>query len=129
MPPNPALTLLVVDDHAEFRRAARQMFDRPPFTVLEAASGEEAVRRFAELHPDWVIMDLRMPGMGGIKATAAIRQLDPRARVIVISQFTDLEFREQALGAGALDFVDKADMSLLLDIIRRRSDDFSTAKG
>ncbi len=117
MPTTTVPTLLVVDDHAEFRRTVRQMFDSHPLRILEAASGEQALECVAAQHPDWVVMDLRMPGMGGVRATEAIRKLDPQARVIVISQFTGVEFREQALRAGALHFLDKADLPRLLEII------------
>jgi CheY-like chemotaxis protein len=112
------LKLLVVDDHAEFRRTVGQMFEGQNILILEAASGEEAVERFAAERPDWVVMDMRMPGMGGIKATEAILQLDPRARVIVISQFTEAEYREQARRAGATDFLEKEEMPRLARMLR-----------
>ncbi len=117
MPENSPLKLLVVDDHAEFRRTVRHIFEAYQSVVAEADSGEEAVKQFAEWRPDWVIMDLRMPGMGGIKATEAIRKLDPAARVIIISQFTQPEFRDQARQAGAVNFVDKENVSLLVELI------------
>lgn len=118
MPPTAPLKLLVVDDHEAFRQTVRQMFDSKSVQITEAGSGEEAVKVFATADPDWVIMDLRMPGMGGIKATEAIRKLAPEARVIVISQFSDAEYREQAREAGAVEFVNKEDVSLLSKIIR-----------
>jgi CheY-like chemotaxis protein len=110
--------LLVVDDHAAFRQTVRQMFDASAAEIIEAGSGEEALKVFAAARPDWVIMDMRMPGMGGIKATEAIRKLNPHARVIVISQFTEAEFREQARHAGAVEFLDKEKMSQLTEIIQ-----------
>jgi CheY-like chemotaxis protein len=119
--PVPAQTLikvLVADDHAEFRRTVVQMFENQDAVMSEAASGEEAVQRFAAERPDWVIMDLRMPGMSGIKATEAIRRLDPQARVIVISQFTEPEYREQARRAGAVGFLAKEEMSRLVEVVR-----------
>ena len=120
------LKILIVDDHAAFRRTVRQLFEEREATFLEAAKGEEAVNLFAAERPDWVIMDLRMPGMGGIRATEAIRRLDPRAKVIVISQFTEMEFREQARQAGAIDFVDKEDVSHLAKRIRGENHKFET---
>ena len=113
------LKLLIVDDHAALRRTVRQLFDGPGVTILEASSGEEAVKLFGAEHPDWVVMDMRMPGMGGLKATETLRRLDPAARVIVISQFTDAEYVEQARSAGALEFVNKEELALLPQIIRR----------
>ena len=112
------LKLLIVDDHAALRQTVRQLFNRPEVTILEASSGEEAVKLFGAGRPDWVVMDMRMPGMGGLKATEALCKLDPRARVIVISQFTDPEYVEQARQAGAFSFVSKEELSLLPQVIQ-----------
>jgi CheY-like chemotaxis protein len=118
MPKAPPIKLLIVDDHAELRRTVRRMFEGMDTILLEASSGEEALQVSAAEHPDWVIMDLRMPGMGGIKATEAIHLLDAKVRIIVMSQFSEPEYREQARRAGALDFVNKEEMSRLVEIIR-----------
>jgi CheY-like chemotaxis protein len=115
------IKLLVVDDHAAFRATVRQMFDGLNAVVIEAGSGEEALQLFGSEHPDWVIMDLRMPGMGGIKATEAIHHLDASARVIVISQFTEPEWGEQARQAGAVGFVSKEHLAQLVSIIDQQS--------
>lgn len=115
------IKLLVVDDHAAFRATVRQMFDGLNAVVIEAGSGEEALQLFGSEHPDWVIMDLRMPGMGGIKATEAIHNLDAMARVIVISQFTEPEWDDQARRAGAVEFVSKEHLAQLVSIIDRQS--------
>lgn len=115
------IKLLVVDDHAAFRATVRQMFEGLNVAIIEADSGEEALRLFAAEHPDWVVMDLRMPGMGGIKATEAIHDLDTSARIIVISQFTEPEWNEQARRAGATDFVSKEHLAQLVGIIDRQS--------
>ena len=116
---NALLKLLIVDDHAAVRRTLRQSFDASEVTILEAGSGEEAVELFAAEHPDWVIMDARLPGMSGLQATRAIRHLDPRARIIAISQFTDAEYIDEIRRAGALTFVSKEELSRLPQIICR----------
>lgn len=121
MPTVPPIKLLIVDDHAELRRTVRQMFEGLNVTFLEAGSGEEALQISAAERPDWILMDMRMPGMGGIKATAAIHQLDPQTRVVVISQFTEPEYEAQARQAGAINFVNKEDMSQVVELIRRES--------
>jgi len=121
MPKSSPIKLLIVDDHAELRRTVKQMFEGLEATFLEASSGEEALRLSAAEHPDWVIMDMRMPGMGGLKATEAIHRLDPRARIVVISQFTEPEFEAQARQAGAIEFVNKEDIVHVVDLIRRQS--------
>ena len=112
------LKLLIVDDHAALRRTVRLLFDEREVTFLEASSGEEAVKLFGTERPDWVVMDMCMPGIGGLKATEALRRIDPTARVMVISQFTDAEYAEQARHVGAVDFVSKEDLSLLPQIIQ-----------
>ena len=114
---NALLKLLIVDDHAAVRRTLRQSFDASGVTILEAGSGEEAVELFAAEHPDWVIMDARLPGMSGLQATQAIRHLDPQARIIAISQFTDAEYIDEVRRAGALTFVSKEELSLLTQLI------------
>lgn len=118
MPKRAPLKILIVDDHAALRRTVRQLFDAPDIEIVEASSGEEAIEAFGVEHPDWVIMDLRMPGMGGIKATETIHLANAGARVIVISQFDEPEYREQARKAGAVDFVNKENMAHLVSIIR-----------
>jgi CheY-like chemotaxis protein len=107
-----------VDDHDEFRRALRQMFEHQDVSILEAASGEEAVRLFEAEHPDSVILDARMPGMGGFQATRAIRELDPSAKVFIMSQFTEAGQQERSREAGAVDFFAKDDLSRLVEAVR-----------
>ena len=113
------LKLLIVDDHAAMRGTLRLIFEGQLVTLVEAATGEEAIRLFTAERPDWVIMDVRMPGMGGIKATKAIRQLDRTARIVLISQFAESEHHDLALQAGAVEFVDKEHLSTLPRIIQR----------
>ena len=123
MPDCAPLKLLVVDDHAAFRAAVRQVVEDLSVLVIEAASGEEAVTRYAAERPDWVLMDLRMPGMGGLKAAQAIRELAPDARVVVMSQVQGPEYAEQARSAGATDFLNKEDLIRLRAILDPRSAD------
>lgn len=111
------LKILIVDDHAALRRTVRLMLEAAHVIILEAGSGEEAVACYAEEHPDWVVMDVRMPGMGGLRATQAIRKLDPQARVIAMSQFREPDCAAAAEQAGAMRFVNKEDLSLLPRII------------
>ena len=113
-----SLKILIVDDHAAVRRTVRQMLEAAHVSILEACSGEESVKRYTDEHPDWVIMDVRMPGMGGIHATQAIRQLDPKARIVAISQFTGPDCSTAARDAGAVAFVNKEELFHLRQIIQ-----------
>ncbi len=76
--------------------------------VAEADSGELACRLFAEQTPDVVVMDLTLPGIGGLEAIRRIVQREPKAKVLVFSMHEDTLFVEQALAAGARGYVTKS---------------------
>jgi DNA-binding NarL/FixJ family response regulator len=87
---------------------------------VEVESGEEAVEAYRTHHPDVVILDLRMPGMGGLATIRALRKEFSRARIVVFSNYARGEEVYQALKAGAAGFVVKnMNLSQLLDAIRR----------
>ncbi|MEW1773689.1 response regulator transcription factor [Streptomyces sp. NPDC086777] len=100
-------TVLVVDDQQLQRYGFRVLLDSMPETevVGEAENGSEAVRRTAELRPDVVLMDVRMPGMDGIEATRRIAQAGGRSRVLVLTTFDLDEYVHAALRAGASGFL------------------------
>lgn len=102
--------VLLVDDHAVVRAGYRLLLQNAPEieVVGEADSGELACQLFAELAPDVVVMDLSLPGIGGLEAMRRIVQRDPKARVLVFSMHEDTLFVEQALAAGARGYVTKS---------------------
>ncbi|GAB3232935.1 response regulator transcription factor [Glycomyces halotolerans] len=102
-------TLLIVDDHALQRMGFRMLVEsQPDLTVLgEADNGAEAVRKAADLAPDVVLMDVRMPGMDGIEATRRIIASGGRSRVLVLTTFDLDEYAYAALRAGASGFLVK----------------------
>jgi two-component system chemotaxis response regulator CheY len=73
----------------------------------EASTGEEAVKKYRELHPDLVTMDITMHGMGGINALKAIREMDPNAKVIMCSAMGQKYLIMEAIKAGAVNFIMK----------------------
>lgn len=101
------ITLLIVDDHPVVRDGLRGMFESAPgFTVLgEAASGEEAVERAAALDPDVILMDLRMPGGGGVAAIAHLTRAGARARVLVLTTYDTDTDTLPAIEAGATGYL------------------------
>ncbi|MGY6018481.1 response regulator [Streptomyces spinosirectus] len=109
----PAVRVLLVDDQELIRTALSMvMADIEDVDVAgEAGTGEEAVRLAAELAPDVVVMDIRMPGMDGIEATRRITEAEPGARVVVLTTFDDDAYVYGALRAGASGFLVK-DMAL-----------------
>jgi two-component system invasion response regulator UvrY len=103
------IRVLLVDDHAVVRTGFRLLLQaRPDIVVVgEAESGETACQRYLELSPDVVIMDIAMPGMGGIEALRRIRAHDPQARVLALSAHDDPMHARRALREGALGFLSK----------------------
>ncbi|WP_181786322.1 response regulator [Streptomyces phytophilus] len=100
-------TVLIVDDQTLQRLGFSMLMEQhPDLTVVgEATHGAEAVRKAAELRPDVVLMDVRMPGMDGIEATRRIVQSGGRSRVLVLTTFDLDEYAYAALRAGASGFL------------------------
>ncbi len=105
------LRVLIADDHPLFRDGIRGLLaTQPDMTVLgEATTGEEAVALAAELEADVVLMDIKMPGLGGIEATRRILSENPRVRVLVVTMFEDDATVFTAMRAGARGYVLKDD--------------------
>jgi two-component system nitrate/nitrite response regulator NarL len=95
------LRLVLVDDHNLFRTGLRSLLRERGFIVTDAASGEEALRLCRLFRPDVVIMDMNMPGMSGVEATAMIVTEHPRTAVIMLTVAADDEGVLDAIRAGA----------------------------
>jgi CheY-like chemotaxis protein len=110
-------TYLVVDDHEGFRRALRSYLPGNTLTLVECASGREAIEAYERHLPDWTLMDIEMPGMDGFAATREILRRFADARVIILTQHDTPDYREEARSAGACAFVRKDDLSQLGSIL------------
>jgi DNA-binding NarL/FixJ family response regulator len=97
------IRVLIADDHTVVRDGlAAVLSRRPDITVVgEASNGVEAVEKAAQLHPDVILMDLRMPEMDGAEAMRRIREQDPEARFLVLTTFDNDEYIFEAIQAGA----------------------------
>ncbi len=106
---SPKVTIVLVDDHAVVRAGVRRLLEQETlFEVIgEAESGEKAYKIFGELKPDVMVMDLSMPGMGGLEAIRRILMRHERARILVLSMHEDLSFANQALKLGAKGYLIK----------------------
>lgn len=111
------VTVLLVDDHEGFINAALRHFRRYDWleVVGTAGNGLEAVERSEALRPQVVLMDLAMPGMGGLQATRLIKTQDDPPFIVIASHFDDVEHREHAQRAGADAFVSK--LSYIQDVM------------
>ncbi len=101
------ISILIADDHAIVRRGVHALLKLHPDieVVGEASSGEETVLMVTELVPDVVLLDLVMPGIGGVEATRRIRQVSPQTQVVILTSFHEDEHIFPALRAGALSYI------------------------
>jgi DNA-binding NarL/FixJ family response regulator len=116
------IKLLLVDDQSIVRQGLRRrLLLEPDISVVgEASSGEQALELVQSLDPDIVLMDVEMPGMNGITATAAMHVSSPQSTVVMISIHDDVQTRALALAAGAAAFVEKRGaVEVLLATIRQ----------
>jgi DNA-binding NarL/FixJ family response regulator len=114
--------VLLADDHATVRYGLKLLIDAEPdmTVVAEAGDGHEAVRKTLEVKPDVVVMDISMPGMGGLAATRALKQAQPGTAVITLTRHTDDAYLHELLRAGASGYVLKRSAPTeLLHAIRR----------
>lgn len=118
------IRILIVDDHLMVRQGIAQLLSNAPEMIIvgEADTGEAALRLCAQLTPDIVLMDLRMPGMGGLAATEAIRRAHPGVRVIGLSTFAESHMVSTMIATGAHAHLPKSvTFDDLVDAIRRVS--------
>lgn len=103
------ISVLIVDDHDLVRFGiSRILADHKGINVVgEANSGEEAVKFVREFTPDVVLMDVRMPGIGGIEATRKVLRLSPDTRIIAVTACDDAPFANRLLQAGASGYISK----------------------
>lgn len=114
--------ILVVDDHDLVRMGlARMLDDVPGFETLgEAQSGEEAIKQTRSLQPDVVLMDVKMPGMGGLEATRRLHQANPGVKIIAVTAYDDSMHPTKLMQAGAMGYVTKgADFAEIVEAIRK----------
>jgi two-component system invasion response regulator UvrY len=103
------ITVLLVDDHEIVRAGVRRLLaDVSGVKVIaDVASGEEAVKFVREKRPNVVLMDVRMPGIGGLEATRKLLRIDPDIKVIVLTSYNEEPFPSKLVNAGALGYMTK----------------------
>jgi DNA-binding NarL/FixJ family response regulator len=106
------IRLFLVDDEHYVRQGLRMRLSMEPDIIVvgEAEDGGSALERVAELRPDVVLMDVNLPGLDGISATARLREAAPECAVVMLSLHDDSGTKERAARAGACGFVGKQDL-------------------
>jgi len=103
-----AVTILVVDDHPIVRAGCRQLIQQiPNAKVVEAETGEDGYRLFQEIYPDMVLLDITLPGIGGLEVLRKMRANREKAKVLMFSMHEDPVFASRAMQAGAKGYITK----------------------
>jgi DNA-binding NarL/FixJ family response regulator len=116
------IRILIADDHAVVREGlARVMADQPDMRVVaQVADGESAIAAAIRCDPHLAVLDMRMPGLGGVAAIKRLRVECPRMRLLVLSMYEEQHYARAALAAGAHAYIGKRTSAReLLDVIRR----------
>jgi len=111
------MKLLIVDDDRRVRKMIARVAAEATDEVIECDNGQNAPAVYAEHLPDWVLMDLMMPGMDGIVATQQIVSSFPQAKIIIVTSHESEAMRERAGMAGACGYVLKENLSVLRGMI------------
>jgi two-component system invasion response regulator UvrY len=117
----PSIKVMLVDDHAVVRMGFRLLLEgsQDIEVIAEAESGEDAVRRFQELAPDVLVMDISMPGIGGLEAIDRILAKKAQQRILVLSAHEDVMHAKRVLKAGATGYLTKRSAAdVLMEAVR-----------
>jgi DNA-binding NarL/FixJ family response regulator len=103
----PKIQVLIVDDHAILREGVRALLQLHPDieVVGEAADGKAALELVQQVDPDVVLMDIAMPGLGGIETSLELKKMGRRAKILILSQYEDREYVRRLLKAGVSGYV------------------------
>ncbi|MFN8510494.1 MAG: response regulator transcription factor [Deinococcaceae bacterium] len=119
------IRVLLADDHALFRQGMKSLLEMESDirVIGEASSGREAIRFAADTRPDVILMDIQMPELDGVKACQSILEIDPQAKVIMITMYRQDSYVFEAVKAGARAYILKdADAQTLMTSLRRVAD-------
>src|SRR5437773_10953199 len=109
--------VLVVDDSPGVRRTIREIVEDAAVLVEECSDGDEVLDAFERFAPDWVLMDVRMARIDGLRATRLLKEAHPGARVVIVTEMDQPDLRRSAHEAGAEAFVAKTDLLVLRDLL------------
>jgi DNA-binding NarL/FixJ family response regulator len=112
------MKLLIVEDSPSVRRVIRSIVAMLADEIYECEDGADALPAYVAHKPDWVLMDIAMKNMNGIKATKLIKDQFPDAKIIIVANFDEADLRESALQAGACGYVLKENLFELRKLLK-----------
>jgi CheY-like chemotaxis protein len=115
-------SVLIVEDHPPMRATLRLWLTDLAAPITECDNGMEVCACYARAQPDWVLMDIDLPGQNGIAATRELLAQDPAARVLMVTSYDDAELRQAALAAGARGYVRKENLPELQQWLQMEPD-------
>jgi len=108
------MKLMIVDDSLAMRKIIQDLCDPYFEQIQECSNGFDAVELYKKFKPDYVVMDIKMPGMNGIEALKKIIADYPQAKTIIITQYRDKTIEKESINAGAIQFLLKDNLSELI---------------
>jgi len=114
------MTLLIADDSDRIRNMLKNMTGNFFTEIFECTNGEKAYELYVEKNPDWILMDILMPVMDGIEATRKIIDANPRAKIIIVTNFDSEGLRKCAKDAGAYKYVLKENSTEIIELFRNQ---------
>lgn len=107
------MKLLIVENNPSVRRILKTVVSNLADEILECEDADESILIYRAEHPDYVLMDINLGKTNGIEATRQINNFDPNAKVIIITNYDEIDLRQAASEAGAIGFVAKEDLGQL----------------
>jgi two-component system response regulator (stage 0 sporulation protein F) len=113
-------TILIVDDQTGIRLLLNEVFKKEGFLTLMAANGREALQKAEETRPDLVLLDMKMPGMGGIEILKSLKEMQEEIQVIMMTAYGELELIEESIVNGAASYFTKPfDVFAIRDAVKQ----------
>ena len=117
------MVFLIADDSPRMRESFKRMITHSVpnhHTVVEASDGSEAIRLYDEVHPDWLLMDIKMEPVDGLAASRSILAAHPDAKIVILTNYDDPAYRVAARDAGVRAYLLKEDVTDILALLREQ---------
>jgi len=116
------MKILLVENNSGMRRLLKSMLEEIAEEIYESPGGPEAIELYQAVRPDWVVMDVYRKPANGLAAAAAIKNSDPDAKIVFISNYTDPRTRQWAQNAGGAAFIGKDDLLSLVEFLKKEKE-------